>query len=347
MFKKVSHVVIFSFFALACASAQAAVILQYHHVSKTLPKVTSVDASTFRAHMQYLKKNDFKVIALDTLIEGLKQGESYNDKTVAITFDDGYDNNIEQAAPILNEFGYPYTIFVNPKLIDEQRSYVMTWEQLKTLSQQGALIANHSAQHDYLHHRLDGESDAQWQERIRADLQYSEKRIEEELGYSLKYLAYPYGEFDRALQQLVQDMGYVGIGQHSGAVGPDNDFTRLPRFPASGFYADLDTLSTKLASLPFHIDTLTYDDTVTTKRQPELTISFKEKGFHQNQFACYVSGQGRAELNWLSAKQVKITAKQELGDGRARYNCTAPSQQASGRYFWFSQPWVITSSPAQ
>lgn len=349
MYRKLSHL-FFSLCALCAlcalfgASAQAAVILQYHHVSKTLPKVTSVEADTFRAHLQYLQQHEFKVVALDTLLSGLQQGQTFDDKTVAITFDDGYDNNIEQAAPILAEFGYPYTIFVNPALIDEQKGYVMTWAQLKELSKQGALIANHSSRHDYLHHRLEGESEEQWRSRIKADLTHAEKRIEEEIGYSLKYLAYPYGEFDKALQEVVKELGYIGIGQHSGALGPGNDFTRLPRFPASGFYADLDTLATKLESLPFALARLDYKDTVTTEPRPMVTLEFAEKGFHNNQFACYVSGQGQAEIKWLDGKRVTVQAKQDLKPGRARYNCTAPSLHKSGRYLWFSQPWVITQN---
>ncbi len=346
MFRKLSHL-FFSLVALCSASTQAAVILQYHHVSKTLPKVTSVESDTFRAHLLYLQQKKFNVVALDTLIDGLREGQTFPDKTVAITFDDGYDNNIEQAAPILAEFNYPYTIFVNPALIDEGKGYVMTWEQLRTLSKQGALIANHSSRHDYLHHKLAGETQKQWQERIKEDITTAERRIEQELGYSVKYLAYPYGEFDRALQELVKELGYVGIGQHSGALSENNDMTRLPRFPASGFYADLETLGTKLASQPFNIAKLDYVDTVTTDTQPQLRIEFTEKPFANAQFACYVSGQGRADVQWEEGNVAKIVAQQPLAQGRARYNCTAPVKGQAGRYYWFSQPWVITSSPAE
>ena len=346
MFRKLSHL-LFSLFALCSASTQAAVILQYHHVSKTLPKVTSVDGDTFRAHLRYLKQQDFNVVALDTLLTGLANGQEFPDKTVAITFDDGYDNNIEQAAPILAEFNFPYTIFVNPQLIDDNKGYVMTWQQLRTLSKQGALIANHSGRHDYLHHMFEGESQAQWRERIKEDITHAQARIEQELGTSVKYLAYPYGEFNRALQALVAQLGYVGIGQHSGAISSNSDMTRLPRFPASGFYADLDTLSTKLESAAFSIAKLEYEDTVTANTQPHISIEFADKPFSNSQFACYVSGQGQASVEWVSANVVKVVAQQPLSPGRARYNCTAPVKNSDGRYYWFSQPWVITSSSAQ
>ncbi|WP_372762796.1 polysaccharide deacetylase family protein, partial [Pseudoalteromonas sp.] len=185
MYKKLFHLVLFILISLSLR-AHAAVILQYHHVSETLPAVTSVSADTFNEHLSYLKQHNFNVIALDELITALQQQQTLPEKTVAITFDDGYNNNYQQAAPILEKFGYPYTIFVNPKLIDEDKGYVMGWEQLRELAQKGALIANHSAQHDYLHRKLAGETQTQWQARIKQDILHSQQRIKAEIGHDYK-----------------------------------------------------------------------------------------------------------------------------------------------------------------
>jgi len=340
MYKKLFHLVLFILISVS-VRAQAAVILQYHHVSETLPAVTSVSANTFTKHLSYLKEHNFNVIALNELISALKQGETLPDKTVAITFDDGYNNNYEQAAPILEKFGYPYTIFVNPKLIDEGKSYVMGWDKLRKLAKKGALIANHSGQHDYLHRTLENETNAQWRSRIKKDILDSQKRIKEETGQDYKYLAYPYGEFNNELQALVTELGFIGIGQHSGAVNKDSNFSRLPRFPASGFYSKLETLITKLNSRAFNITKLTYKDSVTEQNPPMLTIEFNMGDFHKSQFACYVSSVGQADLNWNNKNTVEITSPKALNKGRSRFNCTAPSISNPGSYFWFSQPWVI------
>ena len=96
-------------------------------------------------------------------------------------------------------------------------------KDLKELSKKGALIANNSGQHDYLHLKLENETDAQWQSRIKQDILSSQKRIKEEIGHNYKYLAYPYGEFNNELQALVTELGFVGIGQHSGAVNKDSN----------------------------------------------------------------------------------------------------------------------------
>ena len=340
MFKKLFHLVLITLICLS-VRAHAAVILQYHHVSETLPAVTSVSANTFTKHLSYLKEHNFNVIALNELISAIQQGKTLPEKTVAITFDDGYNNNYEQAAPILEKFGYPYTIFVNPTLIDEGKGYVMGWDKLKELASKGALIANHTAQHDYLHIKLKDESDAQWQARIKQDILHSQQRIKEEIGHDYKYLAYPYGEFNNKLQALVKELGFVGIGQHSGAVNKNANFTRLPRFPASGFYSKLDTLITKLNSRAFSIKTLDYQDSVTSQNPPTLSIEFEMGDFHKSQFACYVSSVGQAKLTWINDTTVKIDSPKALNKGRSRFNCTAPSIEHPGSYYWFSQPWVI------
>nr|WP_036976818.1 polysaccharide deacetylase family protein [Pseudoalteromonas luteoviolacea] len=337
--KKLHNLVLFV--GLASVQAHSATILQYHHVSEKLPPVTSVSEDTFKSHLEHLKKGNYNVIALDEFLNHLKQGKHLPLNAVAITFDDGYDNNIEAAAPLLEKFNFPYTIFVNPKLIDEGKSYVMTWDELRALSKRGALIANHSAQHDYLHIRQSGESEQQWAKRISHDLTWSQQRINAEIGHNYPYIAYPYGEFDSALQSLVQKLGLIGIGQHSGAVGPTTDFTRIPRFPASGIYSNLKTLKVKIDSLPFEIDQLAYNNSVTKERRPSVTITFKSKDFSKHQLACFVSGVGRAELTWRSESQVTVTSPERLPKGRSRYNCTAPSKTHKGRFHWFSQPWVI------
>ncbi|MBQ4834327.1 polysaccharide deacetylase family protein [Pseudoalteromonas sp. MMG010] len=341
MYKKLFHLVLC---ILTCVSfrTQAAVILQYHHVSNTLPSVTSISGDTFTEHLRYLKTNNYNVVALNTLINALEQGKMLPDKTVAITFDDGYKNNYEQAAPILEKFGYPYTIFVNPTLIDEKMNYVMGWDHLRELAKKGALIANHSAQHNYLHQKLKGETDTQWQLRIKNDILHSQTRIKQEIGHDFKYLAYPYGEFNNALQVLITELGFVGIGQHSGAVSQYSDFSRLPRFPASGVYSNLTTLKTKLNARAFAIESMVYKNSVSTENPPAITIQFIKRDFNKNQFTCYVSGAGKATLNWLDEHSVRIVSPTELKQGRSRYNCTAPAKSHPGSYYWLSQPWVIT-----
>lgn len=334
------HLLILFLMAIALPT-KAAVILQYHHVSETLPRVTSVTEDEFEQHMAYLKTHQFNVLPLDEVVQAIKNKTQLPAKTVAITFDDGYKNNFTAAAPILEKYGFPYTIFVNPKLIDEKAHYLMTWEELRALAKKGATIANHSANHDYLHVKQAGETQIQWLQRIENDIIASEKRISQEVGHHLRFLAYPYGEFNNQIEQLLVKLNFTGFGQHSGAFGNINELTRIPRFPASGRYANISALKDKLNSLPFQFSL--QHEPITHQRTPEVAITFDSIPFNASQLVCYISGQGKGDVTWLTNNQIKVAAKQPLNTGRARYNCTAPNLKQPNRYHWLSIPWVIVS----
>src|SRR6056300_1867723 len=98
--------------ALFSVTIKAAVIIQYQHIDTETPALTSTSPELFSQHLEYLHENDFTVLALDELLERLFTGEQLPGKTVSSTFDDGYASVAGQAAPLLEQYGYAYTIFV-------------------------------------------------------------------------------------------------------------------------------------------------------------------------------------------------------------------------------------------
>jgi len=338
----------FIFLAVAF-QANAVVVLQYHHVSDTTPASTSISVDQFSLHMNYLKQNDFKVMPLPEILSQLKQGKSLAQKTVAITFDDGYSNVLTNASPILAQYQFPYTIFIAPQEITAGYSNMLNWQQLKELAQSGVTIANHSLAHHHLNRRLDNEDQQQWLTRIEQDITDAEQQITQQLAQNHKILAYPYGEYNSALQQLVTKLGFIGIGQHSGALSPKSDFSALPRFPASGRYASLKTLKVKLKSMPMPVLSLTnanpqLDQHPQSERplQPILTVKIDPKDIYIQTLNCYILGE-KVEPNWIDKSNFSIVSPVPLPAGRSRYNCTAQSRSRSG-YFWFSQPWINRNS---
>ncbi|KFZ37554.1 polysaccharide deacetylase [Shewanella mangrovi] len=323
------------------SAVQAAVILQYHHVSETSPAVTSVSPAQFAEQMQYLAEQQFHVVPLADVIESIRQKRSLPAKTVAITFDDGYRSIAENAAPILQKYGFPYTLFVAIEPIEKGFGEMMDWPQLQQLAQHGATIANHSWAHDHLIRRENHETEQQWLARIKANLERTEAAIKQHTGQSVKTLAYPYGEYNSALQQLLTQMGYVALGQQSGAAGEYSSLTAIPRFPVAGAYANMETLKIKLMSLnmPVVAQTPENPQLTATQNRPELRVSLKLDDIQKSQFACFIQGQGKQLPTWVDDHTFVIRAEKPLPAGRSRYNCTAPSKSQSG-YYWFSQAWV-------
>ena len=320
--------------------AQAAVMLIYHHVASDTPRVSSVSADELRGHLQYFKDNNFQVIGLDLLIKQLREGTPVADNAVVITFDDSYENNFTTAHPILQQFGYPYTIFISPGSIDKGDGPLLNWQQVKQMSDDGVLVANHAMWHEHMAKPAADETEQQWLARMQQSILAAEDKIEQVTGQRHQWLAYPYGEYSAPLEQLVSELGFIGIGQHSGAVGNNSALTRLPRFPAAGRYADLTDLAQKLRTLAFNItDYHSVDPLVNGVNPPQLTLSLQVTDFNRTQLQCF-AGAEVLKPEWLNDDTFTVTASKPLATGRNRYNCTAPSQSKKGYFYWYSQPWL-------
>lgn len=317
------------------------VILQYHHVSTDTPASTSVSPEQFTEHMQYLAEHH-NVISLQDMLYKLSRHQALPDNAVAITFDDGFTNILENAHPILQRHGFNYTVFINPALIGNE-SQQLSWQQVKQMQKDGVWFANHTNHHQHLLSR-GNMSKAQWLANLKQEILSAEEKLQKELGYSLRYLAYPYGEYNSDLQALVKELGFIGLGQQSGAVAPYSDMTALPRFPAAGVYANLKTLKVKLSSLamPSLYDPLN-PELALDNLQPTWTTKIDTSDIRPTQLACYFQAK-KLEPVWEMQDVFSLTVPTPLSAGRARVNCTAPSKQDPSRYYWHSQPFFVPTN---
>ncbi len=337
--------------SLAPASpAQAAVVLQYHHVSESTPASTSLSPKRFRAHMDYLANHDFEVVRLETLVKALENGEELPDRTVAITFDDAYDSVYTEAFPLLKKRDWPFTVFVNTDPLDQEKSGFTTWEQLREMAEHGATIANHSTKHNHLQRRKAGESKAEWRQRIEAEVVDAERRIKEETGQNHKMLAYPYGEYNNEVKALLESLDFVAFGQQSGPIGAHSDLLALPRFPFGGPYGEIEEFATKAQTRPMPIESLdlykdadlkeTLDEVVVEAgARPVLVLTLAEDSV-AGRINCFAGGQGAIETR-VEGRKLITQPNKPLSPGRTRYNCTAGTGE-SGRFYWFSQQWLVT-----
>ncbi len=322
-----------------------AVVLAYHHVGENTPPSTSVTPATFEAHLEYLADNGFHVWPLSRILDRLSRGKSVPESTVALTFDDAYESVLTQAYPRLKRRDWPFTVFVSTDYIDRDFSGYMDWGQLRELARDGAEIGNHSLGHPHLVRRRKGEAESQWLERVRQEITGAQRRLQEELPNPVKVFAYPFGEYDRPVRSLVEELGYFGVGQQSGAVGPDTDLTAVPRFPMATGFADLDSFATKVRSRPLPVTVLAPEDRLLggdEKERPVLRIRVGEGPFRSEALGCFASGQGRMEVTWADREEgvAEVRPREPLPPGRTKYNCTAPSTRTSGVFHWFSYLWL-------
>lgn len=190
-------------------------ILMYHMVCETenaKEKRYCCHPYAFKQQMAHLKKVGYQVIGLDDLINSIKKGTTLPEKSIAITFDDGFADNYDNAFPLLRAYGFPATMFVVSRLAGRTNEWMqeeefparklLGWKELKEISENGITIGSHTTSHASL---IDVEKKSAMHEIIN-----SKSEIEDELGKPARYFAYPYGRFNQQIEELVAEAGYLG-----------------------------------------------------------------------------------------------------------------------------------------
>ncbi|WP_196221186.1 polysaccharide deacetylase family protein [Sansalvadorimonas verongulae] len=321
--------------------AQAAVILQYHHIDKNTPASTSTTPELFAEHMKWLNDNGFQVVPLTVITDKLKRQEPLPDKTVAITFDDAYVSIYKNALPVMEAYNFPFTIFINTQAVDQRHQHTLTWKQLNELGKKGATLANHTVYHDHVVERLPNEQQAEWVKRIKDELQMAEERIKEQTGQSHKLIAWPFGETAPELEQMIRENGYIGFGQQSGAVGLLSNPAKLPRYPLGAGYGAMKNFPLKMQSLPLPVTDVQPASDIAPQNGiiGPITLKLAKGEWVISQVACYALGR-TLDIAWQNKEktELEVVMPDQLPLGRSRVNCTAPGPE--GRWFWFSKDWV-------
>lgn len=322
-------------------SASSAVVLEYHHVAEDTPPSTSVTPEKFEAHMDHLAENDFNVWPLPKLVETVREGGDIPKRTVALTFDDAYASVYDEVFPRLQERGWPFTVFVATESIDKGIDAFISWDELREMEAAGVTIANHSVDHAHMVARGDRDRE-QWLDDARANIVDAQERLNEELESPARLFAWPFGEFTPPLQRLLGELDYVGFGQQSGAVGPDSDFTALPRFPLATGFDSLDSFALKVRSRPLPVAAVEPESGVLgpDAERPVVTLTLEEGPYRPETVRCYIGGgAAETEIGDGSPAKLRVRPTHALGTGRTKINCTAPATQGD-QWFWYSFVWM-------
>lgn len=333
---------------LITSSVQAAVVFMYHRFGESAYPSTNVGLPEFEAHLDHLDEAGYDVWPLARIAAHLVEGREIPDRVVGISIDDAYASVYHEAWPRLQARGMHFTVFAATDPVDQGQRAYMSWDQMREMAAAGVHFANHSTYHDKLHQRREGESQAQWERRIREDIAHSEQRLIDELGDAAvpaapRLHAYPYGEFSVPLMELLEDMEYVAFGQHSGAIGPSSDLRALPRFPMAEAYADIAEFRQKAATFALPLTQVEpRESRVGDQNPPRLVATLGQVSGSPNGLNCFASRQGALEIEWVDREQGRfaVQASEPYSTGRARYNCTLMSAER-GRFYWYSKPWIV------
>jgi len=316
-------------------AAETVNVLIYHHVAPNTPPSTTISIETFTEHLDALSENNFNVVDLEWAINQIRDGKPLPEAAVAITFDDGFADIYHNAYPLLLERKLPFTLFVATDAIDKNKKGMMSWDMIREMKANGAVIANHTTDHDYLVRK--DKLDSEWLNDVWNNISKAQSRLEEEVGEVPKWLAYPYGEYNNELKKRLLQDNWIGFGQQSGGIALYSDFQALPRFPAAGIYSNWKSLKVKLQSKPLPINYKNLPDPIIDETNPPLLkATLLNKMPRQSELACFIEGDSY-KPSWLSPLEYSVQANHPLPKGRSRYNCTMPGE---GGYYWFSLQWL-------
>lgn len=329
-----------------CQPAAALVVLQYHHIADDTPASTSTSPARFAEHLAILQQEGFRVIDLPTAIKAIKDQDIPLTKTVLITFDDAAKSVFSTALPLLKEYQFPFVVFVNTDAVDQKISHTMSWQDIKTLTQFGGAIANHTQSHTHMVRQWPNESDQAWLTRMHKEITNAQARIKEQTGHDYPVLAYPFGEYDLRLTQQLKNWDIIAFGQHSGPVMPGNTQS-IPRFPMGAGYGNRDDFLLKINTQPFPAINIQRVDKHSAKehnpvlpkdlQQPTVAITLEDPAL-ANAVECYLSPGDKTQKTRVDATTVHFQATQNHPIGRSRFNCTAP--KGDGSYYWHSIPFI-------
>ncbi|HET7649369.1 MAG TPA: polysaccharide deacetylase family protein, partial [Gammaproteobacteria bacterium] len=218
------------------------------------------------------------------------------------------------------------------------------WNEMRDMKQHGVTFGNHTVDHAHMVFRHGRESDMAWADRARNDILAAQARLQQELGPDTnaapKLFAYPYGEYDRTLAEMVAGLGYVAFGQESGVLASPLDPRALPRYPVNEHYGDLATFELKAESLPMPVQSVSpWNPLVSTVNPPRLEVRLVPGKVPPDALRCYLNGP-QMPINWTNAGRTTfaLQATDPMSPGRLRYNCTA---MVDGRYYWYSHMWLL------
>lgn len=224
--------------------ANVMTIIAFHRVNDELPNDgLTCSSAEFESFCRFFKDH-FRPVSLSQQVAEARAGRSMAG-TLSITFDDGYLDNHDIAAPILRRLGLPATFFVVTGFVGSSiiapwdrglptPQRWMNWDHVRSLVSQGFEIGCHTDTHLDLGQVSPAE--------VRNDLRAALAKIGNELGTVAQLFAYPFGgpqHISESSRQVVRELGFdCCVSCQGGANPPIPDPYYLNRIGIGKWFAN-------------------------------------------------------------------------------------------------------------
>jgi peptidoglycan/xylan/chitin deacetylase (PgdA/CDA1 family) len=207
-------------------------VLMYHNFALDGQECNewTTTKSKFAMDLQWLTDHGYSFVTPSQLASG----KSLPKKAVMLTFDDGYASNYEIAFPLLKQYNAKAALALITKRLEDGKEGFLTWEMCQEMADSGYVeIGSHT--HD-VHILVDqgvarneGETQEEYNARVLPDIQTSIDLIQEKLGITPQYFAYPYGRTDEWATDFVQSNFAVTVTTDAGVADISDGLYNMPR----------------------------------------------------------------------------------------------------------------------
>jgi peptidoglycan/xylan/chitin deacetylase (PgdA/CDA1 family) len=202
-------------------------VLAYHGVAAVKvrddPSLLFVPPRDVVRHIRRLRRWGYELLGFGAMADRIRNGNAAG--CASLTFDDGFVDNLEQLAPLLDAEGAPATVFVPSGWLGRTHPYapqtrVMTAAEVRELNARGVEIGAHTHSHPDL-------TTLPYDEAV-AELRRGKQELEELLGVPVETLAYPYGRVNEETRRASREAGFVAACRTCGE-GNWSDPLDIPR----------------------------------------------------------------------------------------------------------------------
>ena len=311
----------------------------YHRFGDDRYPSTNITLKNFESHLQYLEDNKYTVLTLGEAVHLLLDNKSIPHKTVVLTIDDGYKSFFIRGMPLLRKFGFRATVFINTRQVGYPD--FMTWEDIRSVMEEGVEIGNHSHSHDYF---VDY-SPVELIEKFNIDLNISQEMFNEKTGRTPDMYSYPYGEYSNSMKAELKRHGFkAAVAQNSGVISALSDIYALPRFPMTGVFSKPEKFAEKIKMKALLVKpAVPYDPVVLYDNPPNLKLKLVNPELIETvNLQCFVGGSRECEFIFNKKSNIiTIKSNKVLTARRTLYTITAPSAKQSNVWHWYSWLWII------
>ena len=199
-------------------------IIMYHSILKSQKGTFIVHPDTFENDLKYIKEKGYSTITMTDLINYVYYDIAIPDKSIIITFDDGYYNNLSYVVPLLHKYDMKAVVsivgsftdtYTNSNEANPNYGY-LRWKDISDLMTDGCIeFQNHTYNmHSDVGRRkgckkIWGESTDEYTELLSSDLNKLQEKFKQNCNeYVPNTFTYPYGAVSKESISIIKSLGF-------------------------------------------------------------------------------------------------------------------------------------------